>query len=80
VVTHRGTFDELLNQHRGLLGIDMEAYALFSAAVGSGKPRPLALCVKAVSDFADKDKVDDYQEYAASISASFILETAKRFL
>jgi nucleoside phosphorylase/CheY-like chemotaxis protein len=80
VVADSSTIDELLAQHRGLLGIDMETYAVFCAAMGSAKPRPRAMAIKAVSDYADQDKLDDYQEYAASVSAMFLLKAAKAFL
>lgn len=73
-------FENLLDQHRGILGIEMEGYAIASAAVGSGKPRPTAMIIKGVCDFADADKNDDYQEYAANVSAKFLYEAALRFL
>ncbi|MCJ2007966.1 histidine kinase [Methylobacterium sp. J-092] len=80
VVAHKPTFDSLLNQHRGILGIDMEAYSVAAAARGGGKPRPVAIIVKAVCDYADEQKDDDYQGYAAHVSAEFIWSAAKRFL
>ena len=80
VVAHKPTFDGLLDQHRGLLGIDMEAYAIASAAGGRGSPRPKAVIVKAVCDYADQDKDDDYQEYAAAVSAEFLLRMARNML
>jgi nucleoside phosphorylase/CheY-like chemotaxis protein len=80
VVAHKPTFDSLLNQHRGILGIDMEAYSVAAAARGSGRPRPTAIIVKAVCDYADEDKNDDYQAYAAHNSAEFLWAAAKRFL
>ncbi|ABR65068.1 response regulator [Sinorhizobium medicae] len=80
VVAHKPTFDQLLDQHRGILGVDMEAYAVAAAAMGSAKPRPKFLIVKGVSDFADEHKDDDYQEFAASVSANFLLVAAKEFL
>ncbi|WP_229202615.1 phosphorylase family protein [Rhizobium rhizogenes] len=80
VLAHKPTFDQLLDQHRGILGVDMEAYAVAAAALGSAKPRPKFLIVKGVSDFADENKDDDYQEFAASVSANFLLTAAKEFL
>jgi nucleoside phosphorylase/CheY-like chemotaxis protein len=80
VVAHSPTFDSLLAQHRGILGVDMEVYAVAAAALGSAKPRPKFLVIKGVSDFADENKADDFQQYAASVSANFLLMAAKQFL
>jgi len=55
--------------HRKVLGIDMEAYALFQAADEAPTPRPRAVSLKAVVDFADERKGDAYQDYAAASSA-----------
>jgi nucleoside phosphorylase len=80
VVAHKPTFDRLLVQHRGILGLDMEAYAVAAAALGAGKPRPLHLVVKGVCDHADKDKHGDFQQYAASVSTAFAVAAADRIL
>ncbi|ACS38971.1 response regulator [Methylorubrum extorquens] len=80
VVADKPTFHRLQDQHRNLLGIDMEAYGVAVACRGAGKPRPQFIVAKAVSDFADKDKADDFQPYAAHNSARFLLEAAKVFL
>lgn len=80
VVAHKPTFDQLLAQHRGILGVDMEAYAVAASALGSARPRPKFLIVKGVSDFADEHKGDDFQEFAASVSANFLLTAAREFL
>jgi len=80
VVANEEVFNSLLNQHRDLLGLEMEAYGVVSACKGSGKPRPLAVVMKSVCDYADKDKVDDYQEYAAHTSALLLYYAAQQFL
>lgn len=80
VVAHKPTFDSLLAQHRGILGVDMEVYAVAAAALGSAKPRPKFLVIKGVSDFADENKVDDFQQYAATASANFLIMAARQFL
>jgi nucleoside phosphorylase/CheY-like chemotaxis protein len=80
VVSNKSVFDTLLDQHRNLLGIEMEAYGAALACKGMGKPRPVSLIMKAVSDYADKDKVDDFQEYAAHTSALLLYHSAKEFL
>jgi nucleoside phosphorylase len=56
-------------QHRKLLGVEMEAYGLFCAAENSPKPKPTALCIKSVVDFGDFEKVDDFQDFGCYASA-----------
>jgi nucleoside phosphorylase len=55
-------------QHRKLLGIEMEAYGLYLAAMSARVPQPLAVCFKSVCDFADQGKNDSMQPYAAYCS------------
>jgi nucleoside phosphorylase/CheY-like chemotaxis protein len=78
VIADSSTVQNLVPQHRGLLAIDMEAYGVATAANGCGAPRPKAVIVKAVCDYADRDKNDEFQEYAADVSAKFLLFAAKR--
>lgn len=71
--------DELMlskieDQHRKLLGVDMEAYALMAAADDASLPRPEAAVFKAVCDFGDLDKSDEFQDYAAYVSARVAVE------
>lgn len=80
VVAHGPTFNALLTQHRGVLALEMESYGAADAIEGSSNPRPILIVAKAVCDFADKDKEDDFQEYAANVSAMIGLELAKRVL
>lgn len=80
VVAHKPTFDSLLAQHRGILGIEMEGYGVAASARGCSRPRPIAVVIKAVCDYADEDKNDDYQAYAAHNSAEFLWAAAKKFL
>jgi nucleoside phosphorylase len=61
--------DEIKLQHRSLLGIEMEAYGLFAAAASAEFPRPTPIAIKSVCDFADEDKSDEFQAYAAYTSA-----------
>lgn len=56
-------------QNRNLLGIEMEAYAVFAAADEAKEPRPQAFALKSVVDFADGEKNDKFQKYSAYTSA-----------
>jgi nucleoside phosphorylase/CheY-like chemotaxis protein len=59
-------------QHRNLLGIDMEAYAVHLAADEAAEPRPLPLVIKTVVDHADEHKGDAHQRYGAHVSAQIL--------
>lgn len=52
-----------------IAAVDMESYGLYFAARFGGGPKPEVICLKAVSDFCDSRKNDDYQRAAASLSA-----------
>jgi nucleoside phosphorylase/CheY-like chemotaxis protein len=56
-------------QHREVLGIEMETYGIFAAAEEATEPRPTVFSMKSVVDFADGNKDDRYQKYAAFTSA-----------
>jgi nucleoside phosphorylase/CheY-like chemotaxis protein len=71
---------EIEGQQRKLVGIDMEAYSVFEAANEVAAPRPTALCLKGVSDFADSEKADDYQRYAAYTCAEVFRTLAEEYL
>ena len=67
-------------QSRKLIGIEMEAYGLIYAAKHATKPKPEPIIIKSVCDFADENKKDGYQSYAAYTSAQFLYEFAKRYI
>lgn len=69
-----------LGQHRKIVGIDMECYGLYYAVAHHNGPPVKALCVKSVSDLADADKCDDFQDYCSHVSAMVALESLKRAL
>lgn len=54
------------------LAVEMEASGI-AAALYQMKNAPSFIMVKAICDFADSDKNDDWQEYAAYASAVFVL-------
>lgn len=55
-------------QHKNLTGLDMETYGVY-AAVQSCAPDVPMVSLKAVCDKGDTQKSDEYQQYAAEISA-----------
>ena len=71
VVQSKAVVEEVLSRSRKVVGLDMEAYAIFHAAHLARAPRPRVLVAKSVSDFADAKKNDESQQYAAFTSARF---------
>lgn len=61
---------EIRTQHQELIGIEMEIYGLYAAAYAASSPQPAFFALKGVCDFADPDKEDAYQKYAAYTSAN----------
>jgi nucleoside phosphorylase len=72
VVADASVVSQIKAQHRKLLGIEMESYGVFAAADGSSLPKPKVFALKAVCDFADERKADDFQSYAAFTSAEVL--------
>ncbi len=64
------------SQHRETVGVEMEAYGFAAASSLSGKVAPKWIVIKSVCDFADPEKNNGWQKYAAYTSAPF----AFRFL
>jgi hypothetical protein len=50
----------------------------YAAANHAGAP-VRAICVKSVSDLADRAKGDDFQKYCSHMSALFALEMMRRY-
>lgn len=72
VVQDANIVGEITSHNRKLLGIDMETYALYYVANNINFPRSIPISIKSVSDFADAEKSDDMQDYAAFTSANYI--------
>lgn len=71
--------DVLDNQHREVLGIEMEIYGMYYASSWALKPHPRIIAIKGVSDFADSDKGDKYHAYASYTSAKVFEVLAKNY-
>ena len=80
VIASQEMGDQIRAWHRKLVGIEMEAYGVYAAAADAVSPRPRVCALKAVSDFADEEKADDWQEYAAYTSASVLQVLLERYL
>lgn len=71
--------DVLENQHREVLGIEMEIYGMYYAASWALKPHPRIVAMKSVSDFANSKKGDKYHSYASYTSAKVFEILAKNY-
>jgi nucleoside phosphorylase len=75
VLADGSTTERIKQQHRHI-GVEMETYGVFAAAEEATEPRPDAFSMKSVVDFADVNKDDHFQKYAAFTSA----QTLKYFV
>ena len=73
VLEDQNIVTSIIEQHRNTLGIEMEAYGVAYASELLGID---SIIIKSVCDFADIEKNDDYQSYAAFTSA----KTIERFI
>jgi len=72
VVANRELLDkQIYTQYQHTAGLDMESYAVVYAANHSNDPRPTPIIVKSVCDFANSEKSDEYQRFAAYSSCEF---------
>ena len=74
VVQDQAVVEEVKAHSRKLAAIDMEGYGLMYAAENATKPRPTAIVLKGICDFADETKNDDWQAFAAFASANLLYE------
>ncbi len=72
--------EQIREQHRKILGIEMEAYAIYAAANEAMNPKPIAFCAKSVVDFADPNKEDKFQRYSAYTSAQVLTHFVESYL
>lgn len=71
---------EIANQNRDLIAIEMEAFAVMVATEYSTTRSTVGIAIKSVCDFADSQKHDGWQPYAAYTSALFADELFRRYL
>lgn len=69
-----------VRQHRKLKGIEMETYGVFAAVQEAQQPRPQAVSVKSVSDYADSEKSDEFHAYAAYTSAAVLRRLVETYV
>lgn len=72
--------ENIRKQKRTLVGVEMEVYGVYFAAEMAAHPKPLVCAMKSVCDFADEEKDDGHQLYAAFTSASFVRAFFERYM
>jgi len=80
VLADEAIVKDVLRQQRKTLAIEMELYGVFCAASSASWPRPLVCGIKAVCDFADAQKNDNVQPFAAHMSGAVSRHFMERYL
>lgn len=81
VVANRKILEKQIHsQLQSTAGLDMESYAVVFAAQSAPCPRPIPIIIKSVCDFADSEKSDDYQRFAAYTSCEFAKLLYEKYL
>lgn len=69
VVANCVVHPDITKQDRKIRGVDMETFGVYAACNSATNPKPKFFSLKAVSDFGDIEKEDDFQNYCAYMSA-----------
>lgn len=77
VLADTKTVNIIQKQKRSVIGIEMEAFGVLTATSLSGVTPPKTIIIKSVCDFANPDKNDNWQKYAAYTSTSMAFEILK---
>jgi nucleoside phosphorylase len=67
-------------QYGNTAALDMESYAVMYAVREAPAPKPKGLVIKSVCDYANEEKSDQYQKFAAFTSAQFAKLLYEKFL
>ncbi len=68
------------SQYNTTAALDMESYAVMYAVKEAPAPKPKGLVIKSVCDYANEEKSDQYQKFAAFTSAQFTKFLFEKFL
>lgn len=62
------------------IGLDMESYSVIYSATNFSSPSPKAVIIKGICDYANEEKSDQYQKFAAYDSSQFTKYLLERHL
>ena len=71
---------QVRSQMQCTVALDMESYAIVYAAENAIMPQPVPLIIKSVCDYADAQKSDQYQKFAAFTSCEYAKLLYEKFL
>ncbi|MFS2160435.1 hypothetical protein ACCD10_24245 [Pseudomonas sp. Pseusp122] len=80
VIADPGIALKIKNQHRKILGFDMESYGVMTSGHDSDEPKPKVVVIKSVCDYGDNHKGDDYQSYASYTSVALLKVWVDKYL
>ena len=80
VATSEVVEKQIHSQYENTAALDMESYAVMFAVREATAPKPLGLVIKSVCDYANEEKSDQYQKFAAYTSAQFAKLLYEKFL
>jgi nucleoside phosphorylase/CheY-like chemotaxis protein len=79
VVADPTMHERFISQHRKSMGIDMECYGVYFASSLSLEPKPKFICIKSVSDLANREKSNNFQQYCSYLSAQLGFELVAEY-
>ena len=62
------------------IGLDMESYGVYYVAANSVRPHPKALVIKSICDYANSEKDDRFQRFAAYTSSGYVKYLLEKWL
>lgn len=71
---------QIHSQYGNTAALDMESYAVMYAVEQAILPKPKGLIIKSVCDYADEEKSDQYQRFAAFTSSQFAKYLIENYL
>ena len=72
VVENKEIVRDLKFRDRKLIGLEMESYGFYLGAAKAASTLSQCIMIKGVCDAASPPKTDEYQKYAAFLSANFV--------
>ena len=77
VIADQVTRDEVLKDHRKIIGLEMEGFGVYYAASSVLSKKPYYLLLKSISDRGDEKKQDSDRNYAAYVAAEYCYHILK---